>query len=482
MLLASAGASAGIIFAAAAIHYFTASSPVALPPGVDVAIDKWVLAFTAVLALVTAVIFGVIPAWKASRANVIDSLKTSGRQTSDKSTSTIRNTLVVVEFVLSFVLLIGAGLLTESLARFASVPLGFATDHLLTMSIRLPKTKYQNAEQRARFYDQLIEATRSIPGIDGIAASTLLPTKWGSTDYLTIEGRPIPTPQTSLPDVELRSITPDYFRVMQVPVKIGRPFQLQDTKQSEPVGIVNEALVRRYFVNQNPLGRHLKYGPATEWITIVGVSGNEKGTTVHEEMAWVETPMVLRPVSQTAPQTTTLLVRMAGEQPTLATAIQRQTAALDSDVVVADIDTMEHWISKDLLAYPRFRELILGAFAGLALLLAIVGLYGVLSQSVLQRTYEIGIRMALGAPRCNILTLVLKQGLLLAAIGLFGGLLAASFLTRFLGGLLYGTKPTDFGALFAVSLVLLSTACFASYIPARRAAGLDPIKSLRCNG
>jgi putative ABC transport system permease protein len=316
------------------------------------------------------------------------------------------------------------------------------------------------------------------PGVDGVALATTLLRGRGSS-VLAVEGRPVASPEMAVPDVSQDAVSVDYFRVMRVPLNAGRGFERSDREGSEPVAIVNDALARKYFPDESPVGRRVKYSDAASpWLTIVGVVGNQKGMTVHQEMTWVETPCLFRPVQQTAPRDITLILRSKVEAGSLGATVQRLVAALAPDVPVSDVRTLEDRISHDL-AQPRFRALLLGGFAGLALLLAMVGLYSVLSHAVAQRTQEIGIRMALGAPRAAILSLVVRQGALIAGTGLGVGLLAASWLGRFIGAMLYGVPPTDPATLVLVSLSLALAACLATYLPARRALRTNPIEALR---
>ena len=268
---------------------------------------------------------------------------------------------------------------------------------------------------------------------------------------------------------------------MGIPLQRGREFQWTDRGQTAPIAVVNKAMVRKYLPHEDPLGKHIRFpGPedANPWLTIVGVVGDEKQSTPFQEMAWAEPPIVYRPLAQQEAATVDLAVRVVSGQTPSGGAIQREILKLGEDVRISDVYPMQHILDR-YTAYPRFRAILMGAFAGVALLLAVVGLYGLLSQLVVQRTHEIGIRMALGAQTRDVLQLVMKQGMLLAGIGAGLGIVAASLLARFLRSLLYGVRPEDPVTLGSVSLMLIFAAILATYIPARRATRVNPIDSLR---
>ena len=479
LLLSTLGAALGVLIAETALRVFREVNPVELPPGTVVAVDPRVLGFTAGLTVLTTLLFGLAPAWKASSVDVNDVLKGAG---CGSSHGPLRNrfaqALVITEVTLSLVLLAGAGLLLESVVRMGAAPLGMRSDNVVTMRIALPKYRYAKPDQQIRFFDELSNRVRALPGVEGVALTSHVPVVSGvSNSVLSIEGRPVERGQMRQ-DVGVQRITPDYFRAMGVPLHSGRMFDARDREGSEPVAIVNEALAREYFPNENPIGKRIRAGdPDTKppWLTIAGVVGTEKRTIVYQEMNYVEIATLFRPLAQDASNTMVLLARA---RPGIASGIQRAVNELDSDVLVGDIQTMDQRISK-FLAYPRFRAVALGVFAGLALLLAAIGLYGILAQSVLQRTREIGIRMALGARKSDVTGLVVKQGLVLVFIGLCAGLASAIGLARYLSSLLFGVKPTDPVALGAVALVLIVAALLATYIPARRASRVDPMVALR---
>ncbi len=484
LLLSSAGALGGILLAMCAVRYFRALNPIAMPPGNPVSVNVQVLGFTALLAVLTALLFGLVPALRASQVDLIDALKANGRGASfGLGARILGKVLVAVEVTLSLALLVGAGLLIQSVNRLASVPLGFRTEHVLTTSIELPQWSYTKPGKRAEFYREVLDRAAILPGVESAGFATSLPLnngRWGG-NALTVEGRPEPSGSTAARDIGQVSVAGDYFRVMSVPLERGRLFEVTDRDTSEPVAIVNEALVRKYFVRESPIGKHIKVGePGTErpWLTIVGVVADEKDRDFFHEMAWEDLPVVFRPASQNPPVSGSLVVRAAKNEAALGPEIQKQIAALDSSVPVGQVETMNGRLSR-VLAYPRFRAMVLGTFASLALLLAAVGLYGVLSNLAAQRRREFGVRMALGARKWNVLALVIRQGMLLTTAGLMAGLLIAFGLTRFLSSLLYGVKATDPWTLAAVSLMLVLVALLATCLPAWRAANVNPVVALR---
>lgn len=484
LLLSSAGAAFGVLLAIAAVHAFRALNPIRMPPGVPVSVNLWVLGFTAILAVATALLFGLVPALRASRVDVMDALKAGGRTASFSPAARLfGKALVAAEVMLSLALLAGAGLLIESVNRLASVPLGFRTDHVVATSLSLLPWSYAKAGQRARFYGEVLDRAGRLPGVTSAALASSIPLTQHrhGVDALAIEGRPRPDSKTASRDVGEVSISPGYFRVMDVPLERGRAFGNFDRPKSPAVAIVNQALVREYFPHENPIGKHIQVGESKAqrpWLTIVGIVGDEKDQNFFHQMAWEDIPFVFRPLSQAPPFGVSLVLRTPKDEAALGAAVRKQVAAIDPSVPVGQAITMNQQLSKRL-AYPRFRAIVLGAFAALALLLAVVGLYGVLSQSIAQRTREFGIRMALGAQRGDVLALVIRQGMLLTIAGLAAGLAAALVLTRFLSAFLFGIKPTDPWTMAAVSLLLLLVAFLAIWIPARRAAKTDPMTTLR---
>ncbi len=482
LLLCVSAAVLGIGIAAGCIHWFRIANPVELPPGATLSLNLPVLIFTLGLALVTTVLFGFMPAWNGSKVGIGEALKSGGRHSTGISGQRLAKGLIAAEILFSVVLLAGAGLLIRSIANFASAPLGFAPDRLITMTVTLPPLSYPKPQQRTAFYDQVKSRILALPGAEGAGMSTRVTLKGGTgVSTVLIEGRPPADPQKFNLDTEQQSVTDGYFRVMGIPFLHGREFEWRDGQKAARVAVVNRALVRKYFPHEDPLGKHIRFPgsqDASPWLTIVGVAGDEKQSTPFQEMAWTEPPIVYRPLAQQDASAVDLVVRVASRPILSGGAIQQEILKLGHDVRISDVYPMRHVLDR-YTAYPRFRATVMGAFAGVALLLAIVGLYGVLAQLVVQRTQEIGIRMALGAQASDVLRLVMQQGMVLAGIGAGLGVIVALLLGRSLQSLLYGVRPADPGILGGVSLMLILAALLATYVPARRAMRVNPIDSLR---
>lgn len=481
LLLAAAAAVIGVVLAGGAVNYFRISNPIELPPTTVVEVDSRILVFTILLSTTTALLFGLVPAWRASRTDLNAALKASGHSTSeDVGSQRIASFLIIAEVALTLVLLSGAGLLIRSVNRFGSAPLGFEAEGLLTSRIQLPQAAYAKPEQRIRFYSNLLDQLRSTREVEEAALSTALPTGGtGPVAVMAVEGKRDPGPDRTV-DSGMQTISSEYFRVMRLPLKEGRFFDDRDRADSEQVVIVNEALVARYFPGEDPIGRRIRPydGPETQgpWLRIVGIVGNEKRTAVASEMSWTDTPVLYRPWPQDTRLSSVLLFRVRHAGLPVISLIQR--ASGDPSVSVSEIETMTQAVEK-ILAYPRFRAAVLAAFATVALVLAVVGLYGVLSRLVARRTHEIGIRIALGATRGQVVRMVAKQGLRLTVTGIIFGLVSVRGLTRLLRALLYGVSAMNSANLILTTLVLLCSAGIATLIPARRATRIDPTVALR---
>jgi predicted permease len=485
LLLSLSAAGIGACLAAAVIHLFNIAKPVDLPSAAVVRINAPVLLFTASLSVLTAVFFGLVPAWKASKIDVMEVLKANGQNTTRGTEKRrITSLFIVAEVMLSLVLLAGAGLLMESAARFASIPLGFAPNRIATMTVSLPPPPYGTDADRARIYDRIFGGLAGLPGVQTTAVSSLLPFRpIQGFDALEVEGRQPSTPETAHHDSGVISISPQYFSTLGIQLLKGRSFNMDDQLRTEAVAIVNEALAKKYFAGEDPVDRHIRsFGAPPErnpWRRIVGVVANEKRGNPFQEMSWLDTSAMFLPIAQAPPSRVTLLIRSNVDPIGLSNVVQRQISALDPNIAVSNVQTAEHLLSKEHLAFPRFRALVVGSFAGFALLLAVVGLYGVLSQLVTQRTKEIGLRMVLGADASSILTMIAREGVLLVSSGIGLGTVLVLFLSRFLTSLLYGVKSNDPLTLAAVSLSLLVAALAAILLPARRAMRVDPMVALR---
>ena len=486
LLLSLSAAASGLFLAIGVIHLFNIAHPIPLPLGATVRINAPVLFFTAGLSVLTTALFGFVPAWKASQIDVMEVLKTNGQSTTQGAGHRmVGRALIVAQVTLSLVLLTVAGLLIESVVHFASVPLGFAPNRVATMTISLPPRTYAEDVDRARIYERIFDQLQALPGAQAIALSSVVPFRpiYGF-DALEIEGQAPRTAETAHHDSGLISVSPQYFAALGISLLAGRAFDVDDQLQTEPVAIVNEALVKKYFDGEDPVGRHLRsFGAPSEhnpWRRIVGVVADEKTGNPFQEMSWLHTPCVFLPVAQVPPSRGTLVIRSSVDLMSLSNLVQGQVSRLDPGIPVSNIQNMEQLLVKEHFAYPRFRALVVGCFAGFALVLAVIGLYGVLSQVVAQRTHEIGVRRALGAEARRILWMVVQEGMTLVLLGVGLGAGTAWFVARFLGSLLYGVKSNDPTTLAIVSLLLVLAALAAILVPARRAMNVDPIVALRC--
>jgi putative ABC transport system permease protein len=480
LLLSASAAVIGCCFAVAAVDYFHAANPVELPPGKPVEVNLSVLAFTAALSILTTLVFGLFPAWKGSQTDLNAAIKSNARGSSASlHRQRLGHALVVVEVMLSLLLLIAAGLLIRSVLQFGSAPLGFATDGILKLTVTLPPLSYASPAQRINFCDRVLNRLASMPEVREAALTTAIPSIGGSgSGVLSVEGRP--EAENAPNDTGNQTVSLDYFRFFQIPLLRGREFAPSDQAHSEAVAVVNSALVREYFPHEDPLGKHLQFrgNTRTDWLLVVGVVADEKHFSHSQEMSWVSSPLIYRPLAQDPPAQLYVMTRGTGQRGVSGDAVRRELAAIDPNVPVFDVETLPHFLLH-FTSYPKFRAVLLSAFAGLALLFSVVGLYGVLSQLVEQRTQEIGVRVALGAQQSQVLQLILRDGLRLIGFGLSLGLFASWAFTRFLATLLYGVGTTDSLTFGAVFLLLLAASVLAIYLPARRATRLEPVQALR---
>jgi len=473
VLLALVGGVVGVLLAQWGIASLLALAPPDLPRAKEVTLDSTVLGFTLLVTLLTGVIFGLVPAMQSSRVNLNETLKEGGRGTTGGH-HRVRAGLVVTEVALALVLLIGAGLLIRSFYRLQQVNPGFNPSNALAITISLPGRKYQQPDQRAAFFTQLIEKVSALPGVAAVGASQTLPIQG---DYLLgfiIQGRP-PFPLGQEPSTNYYSVTPDYFRAMGIPLMRGREFTEQDRTGATRVVIINEEMAKRYFPDEDPIGKriHVTQGPET-FREIVGIVGDVK----QYGLARPTTLQTYEPFLQEPYSSMTLVVRADGNLGPLGGAIRSQVLAIDKEQPISRIKALEEVVSESV-AKQRFSMLLLGVFAAVALVLAAVGLYGVMSYSVTQRTHEIGIRTALGAKQSDVLKLVVGQGMVLALAGVGIGLVAAFGLTRLMSVLLFGVSTTDPLTFVALPAVLILVALAACFVPARRATKVDPMIALR---
>jgi putative ABC transport system permease protein len=479
ILLAGMGGVVGLLLAVWSIKLLTAFIPANISQAKSISIDAGVLLFTVGISLLTGLIFGLAPALQASRFSLNDTLKEGGRDsTSGGRGGRVRNLLVVTEIALALVLLIGAGLLINSFWHLRNVDPGFQTDHLLTMKVVLPPLKYPDTGRRAAFYDELTQRVQALPGVRAASVTTNLPlTNRGNAMGFTVEGRPEPAPgQTS--SAVTRVVSPNYFQTMGIKLLRGREFTDQDSADAPVVLVVGETMAKRFWPGEDPVGKRLKFGSfnsTAAWLSVVGVVKDVK----HFELNTNDREQVYLSYKQAGFfEPRDLVVRTEVEPLGLAASVRSAVWGIDKDQPVSNIRTMDEIVSESV-ARQRFNTLLLGIFAVVALILASIGIYGVMSYSVTQRTHEIGIRMALGAQALDVLKLTVGQGLKLVLLGLFIGLAAAFGLTRVMSSLLFGVSPTDPITFVVIPLVLFAAAMLASYIPARRAARVDPLIALR---
>jgi len=478
ILLAVLGGAAGLVIAQWTLYLVRTINPGNIPRLDDIEINGAVLAFTFGISIVTGVLFGVAPAWRAMKVDLNTSLKAGGRSGQSDgglrlARNRLRGLLVVFELALSLILLTGAGLLIRSFVRLQSVPPGFATEHILSMQVAVNGPKYQKGAAAVQFFQEAGDRITHLPGVKSQGLVSALPLTgsvgWGQ---INVEGYTPPLGQEL--QVDIRVASTDYFRAMDIPLLKGRFFNQHDTKDSQHMAIIDEKFAQRFWPHDNPIGKHLWFDHPEKPFTIAGVVGIVKqyGLDSDGKIA------VYFPYQQAPDRRMYLVVRTASDPAGLTGAIVRETHTVDPNAVVYEVRTMQDRLH-DSLARQRFATLMLGAFAALALLLGAVGVYGVMSYLVSQSTHDIGVRVALGARPGNILGLVVRQGMELAAIGIAAGLIGAMVLTRAMASLLFGVTSTDAVTFSSVAVILGLVAFAATVIPARRATNVDPIVALR---
>jgi putative ABC transport system permease protein len=482
VLLAVLGGAVGLLLAIWSLDLLVSLKPANLPRLAEIGVNRTVFLFTLTISVLTGLLFGMAPALQVSKMDLNEGLKESSRGGTDSPRrQRMRALLVVSEVALSLVLLVGAGLMIRSFSRLLAVDPGFKADHVLTAFVSLPVSKYPKREEQTAFFDRLLERLRNVPGVTAAGLVTDIPLYGGSSTGFDVEGRPEAAPGTrSMTDYRL--INSDYFAAMGMKVVKGRAFSRYDTEDAPGVVIINETMAARFFAGEDPIGRRLDLsGNPKDLREIVGVVADVRNYGVDAEVK----PEVYVPFLQSAPaylsgvvSAMTIVVRSAIEPTALAAALREQVQALDKDQPVSEIKTME-WYLADSMAQRRFNMFLLGAFAGLALILAAVGIYGVIAYTVTQRTHEMGIRIALGAKGGDILRLVFDNAMATTLTGIVIGLAAAFGLTRLLQNLLYQVTATDPFVFATIPILLLLVAVIATYIPARRAMKVDPITALR---
>jgi len=498
LVLGLIGAGLGLITGTVLLYIIKAFVPPDIPRIHEVTIDFRVLLFTAGLSVLSASLFGLAPIIDLFRVDLNEALKECGKGSSaSMRTNRVRNVLVVAEVMLSLILVVGAGLLVRTLQRLHAVDPGFQAENVLTMSVSLPEARYPSTEpaKAGLFYRDLIDRIKKIPGVKSAGAGTTIPLAegmWGK--YFTVEDRPA-NRLADVPLIQYVQVTPDYFRALGIPLRSGRYFGEGDVADRRLVAIINEAAARRFFPNENPIDKRVYPAPPEQTVaaslpsrdyrfprlTIVGVVGDVKQRSLHlpsdPELFVPHLQGMAKDIEQ--PSTAmALVIKTASDPLTFTSAVRKAVISLDSEQPVAHVGTMEQRLNASL-AQSRFQLSLLGALAVLALLLAAIGIYGVMSYLVAQRNHEVGLRMALGASRRHVLSLVMKRGIVLSLIGVGLGIVGALALTRYIKSLLYGVYPTDPLTFLVVSVLLLAVSLVAIYIPARRAAKVDPMVVLR---
>ncbi|HET7871677.1 MAG TPA: ABC transporter permease, partial [Terriglobales bacterium] len=479
-ILGLLGGAAGLLVGYFSLPLLIKLAGADLPRVAQAQMDFGVLAFTVLVSLATGILFGLAPALHAFRHVSYDALKEGSHGgTAGARSQRLRSGLVVAEVGLSLMALAGAGLLVRSFLRLQQVDAGFRPEGVLTLSISLPEQKYASPEQTRKFYRELLERVRALPGVDTAGAITGLPlTGAGWSGTATIDTQAVP-PQDATPEVDQRPVTPGYFEAMGIGLVRGRYFTDADNETTQPVAIVDETLAQRYWPNEDPLGKRLHSGgnkSKAPWCTIVGVVRHVRYRTLESpsrtEFYWPypQTPFPLGSMS--------LVVHTAREPHSLAAEVQREVLTLDPDQPVYRIRTMAEVLQVSV-AGRRLSMLLLAIFAAMALTLAAVGLYGVMSYSVAQRSHEMGIRMALGAQTMNVIRLVLRQGVFLCAMGILCGFAGALVFSRFMSSMLFDTHAIDPLTFIAVAALLILVSLLACWVPAYRAARVDPVNVLR---
>ncbi|HET8676911.1 MAG TPA: ABC transporter permease, partial [Blastocatellia bacterium] len=478
LVLALLGGGAGLLLALWGIELLIKMGPRDIPRLDDISIDGTVLWFTAAASILTGIIFGLVPALKASKPDLNESLKEGSRGTSERfNRYSLRNLLVVVQMALTLVPLVGAGLLVKSFLRLQQVNPGFVSENVLTMKVSLP-AMFDEGDKAALFFKQATERIESIPGVESVGAVTVLPLI-GTNNRTSFNIKSRPYPENQEPVAEFRAITPNYFRAMGIQVIRGRTFTEHDVKGKPGVIIINETMARRFWPDEDPLGQIMSIGVSvsenepTEW-EIVAIVGDLKHFSLDSEAV----PEMYIPHTQQPWTAMTLVARSSMDPAQLAAAMRGQVLALDRNQPVSDLRTMNEIVRRSI-AQQRFYMLLLALFAVMALVLAAVGVFGVMSYSVTERTREIGIRMALGAQTRDVLRYVVGQGMVFTLAGVVIGLVGSFLLTRFMTNMLYEVDAFDPVTFAAISLLLALVALLACYIPARRATKVDPMVALR---
>jgi putative ABC transport system permease protein len=475
LLLSLMGGALGLVVGKWGVDALVALASGFLPRASEIGLDARVLGFTLLLSMLTAIVFGLAPALQISKTDVQEALKEGGSSGSSPRGNWLRSLLAVAEVAAALMLLVGAGLLIRSFMRLQRVDTGLRPENVLTMKITLPEAKYKTKESAVAFHDQVLERVSALPGVETAGLINILPIQqYGWNGNPRVEGIPQSDPPLL---VEYRTASTDYFRALGIPLIAGHLFNTRDKATPGQVVVVNQTLVRQLLEGQDPVGKRINMGDGEDnWMTITGVVRDVRQSGLSRPTR----PEMFMPYTQrlSETQSMSLVVRSTAEPTALTNSIRREVLAVDPNQPIYDVQTMETVIGKSV-SNQRLNMLLMGIFAGLAMTLALVGIYSVMSYMVTQHTREIGIRIALGAQTLDILKLVLGQGLLLTFIGVGLGLLGAFGLTRLMASLLYEVKSTDPVTFLAVSLLLVAVALLACYLPAWRASRVDPMVALR---
>ena len=482
VLLGAAGGTLGLLFAFWGVDALVALQPAGIPRLSDVHVDRWVVLFTFAVSIATGLIFGVVPALHSTGASVAGGLKDAGRGAlTSRAGSRVRGVLVIAEVALAVVLLVGAGLLIRSFVKLTSVDPGFHAAQALTFELSLPESRYPLESQQVDFFGRLLTNLHAVPGVDRAAAVISLPLS-GSSIVLSFEiaGRP-PLPVSQQPVMQVRVATNDYFRAIGIPLKRGRIFTDDDRPGSPPVVVITESAARQYFPGDDPIGKKITLGwgrgpgkPRAGGV-VVGIIGDVKDSGLDEP----NPPQLYLPYQQWPVHSMSVLLKTVVPAAAVADAARRAVYATDPNIPISSVRTLDQIVAKSI-SQPYFYATLLAVFAVLALALAAIGVFGVLSYAVAQRTREIGIRMALGAQERNVLTLIVRQAMTFAVVGVaLGSGLALTLARPLVAKMLFNTSPHDAATFCGVALVLAAVALVASYIPARRATRVDPIVALR---
>jgi putative ABC transport system permease protein len=475
LVIALLGGALGLVLAAWGVDGLLALGPEELPAGEGIVLDRAVLGFTFGVAVLTSLVFGLLPATHTATPNAEASLRDGGRTSGGIHRQRTRRLLVVTEIALALLLLVGTGLMVQSFRRLQEVDPGFNPDGVLTARLALSRANPDTARVIG-FFRELVERAEALPGVTAAAAVSYLPLGADGARYaFSVEGQP-PLETQLRPRTEFNVVTPGYFATMEIPLLQGRDLAERDRWESPAVVVVNQSLARRFWPNESAIGKRLTLGEPEEggWMTVVGVVGDVK----QRSLATESRPQMYGSQAQVGLPEMALLVRTAMDPSALAPAIRGIVATLDPTVPVSDIRSLTR-VKGASIATDRFRAIVLATFALVALALAAIGVYGVISYGVVQRSQEIGIRMALGARRAEIIRLVVGEGMLTVAVGIVLGVLAAAGLARFLASLLYAVQPDDPAIFVAISCLIAAVALAACVLPARRAMQVDPAGTLR---